>query len=42
MDGESTDMTKVTRMGKVNGSEGSYALATLGTVVLDVAYLLHA
>ena len=28
--------------GEVNGFEASYALAMLGTIVLDVAHVLHA
>ena len=35
-------MGKVIKKGKVNGFEASYALAMLGTIVLDVAHVLHA
>ena len=34
-------MRKVTRKGKVNGFEVSYALAMLGTVVLNVVHDMH-
>jgi len=33
-------MRKVTRKGKVNGLEASYALAMFGTVVLNVVYVV--
>jgi len=35
MGGSSADMRKITRKGKVNGSEVSYALAMLGTISLN-------
>lgn len=41
MDGGSTDMIRVTRKGKVNGPEVSDVLANLGTVVLNVVYVVH-
>ena len=41
MDDRSIVMRKVTGKGKVNGFEASYALAILGTIVLNVAHLLH-
>ena len=42
MDGSNIVMRKVARKGKVNGFEASYALAILGTIVLNVADVLHA
>ena len=41
MDNGNIVMRKVTRKGKVNGFEASYALAMLGAIVLIVAHLLH-
>ena len=41
MDGSSIVMSKVTGKGKANRFEVSYALAMLGTVVLNVAHVLH-
>ena len=37
----STNMRRVTRKGKVNGSGVSDALAMLGTVVLNVVHDVH-
>jgi len=34
-------MRRVSRKGKVNGSKVSYALAKLGTVVLNVMHAMH-
>ncbi len=41
MDGGTTDMRKVIKKGKVNGSEVSYAWAKLGTMVLKVVHVVH-
>jgi len=41
MDGSSIIMRKITKKGKVNGLEASYALYMLGTIVLNVAHVLH-
>jgi len=42
MDDGGTVMGRVIKKGKVNGFEASYALAILGTIVLDVAHVFHA
>ena len=41
MGGSGIVMRKVIGKGKVNGFEASYALAMLGTIVLNVAHILH-
>lgn len=41
MDDGRTIMGKVIKKGKVNGFEASYALAMLGTFVLNVVHALH-
>jgi len=41
MDVSSIVMRKITGKGKVNGFEALYALAILGTIVLNVAHVLH-
>jgi len=40
MDGGSTNMRKVTKEGKVNGSGLSYALAKVGTMILNVVHVV--
>jgi len=42
MDDGRISMGNIIKRGKVNGFEGSYALAILGTIVLNVAHVLHA
>jgi len=37
-----TVLEKVIKKGKVNGIEVSYALAMMGTIVLDVVHVFHA
>ena len=41
MNGGRTIMRKVIRKGKINGFEVSYALAKLGTVVLNVVHVVY-
>jgi len=41
MDGGNTDMRKVTRKDKVNGSKVLDAVAMLGTVFLNVVHVVH-
>jgi len=41
MDGGSIDVRRVTKKGKVNGSEVSYALAMLGMNVLNFVHVVH-
>ena len=41
MDNSSADTRNVTRKGKINGFGASYALAILGTIILNVAHVFH-